>query len=358
MSRSPFIDDLIPEILACNVWWPRDLCRLALVSPSWLFYARKLLYSRPSLRSFLSCACFARSIQNNHHLSSFIKGIELCPTFIDGHRHFGAEEMCAIRVILGLDGLRSVTLGGEMTVCAERFLNCLTHPHSLEELTIDGSLIADSLSARPSFEWDEVMANKFAAVRKMRFVHLELNVVYTSSPYQLQLADLSFENVDVISGNITWFLQDTTTLKYLRVLGESSLELDEQVSLVLQNYSVECLHYEVGNSPLWDLVLFDRSLAGASSLRSLYLNGVRVDSEILRTIHAQCPAMEQLYISGRYVPLTREEWVGCIASGFFPALRKLGLPEGTFCPPFIKWTASLEPALQKACALRGVDLIN
>ncbi|KAJ3762148.1 hypothetical protein EV360DRAFT_36294 [Lentinula raphanica] len=359
MAGTLFIDDLIPEILAFSSWWPRDLCRLALISPSWLLYARKQLYPKPSLRSFASCIRFARTIQSSPHLCSLIKGIELCPTFEDnGPRYFGAEEMRAIRMILALTGLKSVTLGGEIAVCAERFLNCLTHPHILKELTIDGSLIAHSLSARPSFEWDEVMANKFAGVQKLRLLHLELDIMYTSSPYQLQLADLILESVDIISGDISWLLQNTNALRCLRVSGESSFDLGEQVSVVLQNYHLESLHYAVGTSSSWDSMLFARSLAGATSLRSLYLDGVRVDSETLYAIHAQCPAMEQLYVSGRYVPLTREEWAGCIASGLFPALRKLGLPEGTFCPPFIKWTASLEPALLNACARRGVFLLH
>ncbi|KAJ4486382.1 hypothetical protein J3R30DRAFT_3446280 [Lentinula aciculospora] len=358
MSRCPLVEDLIPEILALDIWWPRDLFRLALISPAWLFYVRKLLYSKPNLRSFSACTRFARGIQYNTHLQSLIKGIELCPTSTDGSRCFGAEEMRAIRLILGLDGLQSITLGGEMAVCAERFLNCLEHSHSIEELTIDGSLLTNSLSARPSFEWDEVMACKFSAVHKVRFAHLELDILYTSTTYQLQLTDLILENVDVISGNLPWLLQGTTTLKHLRVLGESSRELDEQVTFVLENYCLESLHYQVGTSPSWNLVLFDRSLASAASLRSLHLDGVRVDSEMLRTIHDQCPMMEQLYISGRFVPLTRDEWAGCIASGLFPALQKLRVPEGTFFPPFIKWTASLEPALQMACSRRGVHLLG
>lgn len=354
MLRCQFVEDLIPEILGFNFWWPRDLLQLALVSPPWLFYARRLLYSKPGLRSFSACTRFARSIQNNPHLQSLIKGIELYP---NDSRHLGFEEMHAIRIILGLDGLRSVTLGGEVAVSAERFLNCLVHSHTVRELTIDGTLIANSLSARPSFEWDEVMACKFSAVQKMRLVHLDLDIVNTSS-YQLQLTDLALENVDIISGNLPWLLQNTTTLKHLRVSGESSRELDEQVSLVLDSYRLESLHYQTGSSPSWNLLLFDRSFASAASLRSLHLEGVRVDFEILSTIHARCPAMEHLYICGRYVPLTLEEWVVFVASGLFPALRMLGLPEGTFGPPFTKWTAPSKPALQKACSRRGVLLLD
>ncbi|KAF9068010.1 hypothetical protein BDP27DRAFT_1327804 [Rhodocollybia butyracea] len=358
--------DVIVEILESTVWWPRDLYRLSLVSTSWLFYTRKLLYSKPALASFPACVHFARTVQTNPRLiSTFVKGIELCPTWADrdvASRRYGAEEMHAIRIILGLNGLRTLVLGGEMSVCAERFLHCLIYSHDVEELTIDGSLIAHSLSTRPSLEWDEVIACKLASVQKLRFVRIELEVLPVlthGSPYRFhQLTELVVDNVEVISGNLPWLLQDTTTLKHLWVSGDSSSEVDEHVRLVLESYNIESLHYQVSTFS-WNLTLFEDDFASPHSLRSLHLDGVRIDSEILRMIHARCPAMEQLYISGRYVPLTREDWIGCIASGLFPALRRLGLPEGTFCPPltFTKWTASLEPALQKACSRRGVRLL-
>ncbi|KIK71229.1 hypothetical protein GYMLUDRAFT_33370 [Collybiopsis luxurians FD-317 M1] len=362
MSKPRLVDDLIPEILSWSTWWPRDLLRVTTVSRSWLFYARKLLYYKPSLHSFPALRLFARSIQNNPTvLLPLINGIELCPTTTGFGQclGFGAEEARAARIILGIKGLKSVCLGGELAVCAERFLNCLDYSHSVEELTVDGSLIADSLSlcTIPSFEWDEIMACKFSRVQKLRFSYIGLDIVYPASPYQLQLTDLALDHVDILSGNLQWLLQETSTLKHLRVSGESSPELDEHVALVLESYRLESLHYQVGSSPSWNLSLFDRELAAAVSLRSLHLDGVRVDSELLRSIHARCPAMEQLYISGRYVPLTREDWIGCIASGLFPALRKLGLPEGTFSPPFTRWTASLEPTLQKVCSRRGVSLL-
>ncbi len=241
---------------------------------------------------------------------------------------------------------------------AERFLQCLVNAHTVEELVIDGSLVATSLRSPPSLEWDEVMACKFAAAKQIRLTHLELDIIYPSSPYQLNVTELVLDNVEILSGNLPWMLQDTVSLKHLRVSGESSTELDEHVSLALELYPLESLHYQVGTSPSWNLSLFDREMASASSLRSLHLDGVRVDSETLRMIHSCCPKMEHLFISGRCVPLTREDWIGCIASGLFPALRNLSLPEGTLSPPFIKWSSSLEPGLQKACSLRGVQLLS
>lgn len=371
MSSARIIDDLIPEILSCRTWWPQDLVRLAHVSHSFLFFVRRLLYARPSLHSFRGITSFATAIRTNPQLelSGIIKGIELCPT---GHG-FGAKEMHAIRTILALKDLRSLTLGGEMAICAERFLSCVVYSNSVEELIIDGSrsLMAESLSAcaQPSLEWDEIIAHRFSEVRRLRLAKINLDIVTypsSSSPaYQLQLVDLVLDDVEIVGGNIPWLLQDTTTLKHLRVSGESSFELDEHVRLVLESYPLSSLHYQLRSSPSWDhLPLFDFSNSTklkAAPIRSLHLDGVCVDSEILRAIHACCPFLELLCVSGRYVPLTREDWIGCITSGLFPALRRLGLPEGTFCPPlkFKKWTASLdtEPGLLKACSLRGVMLL-
>ncbi|KAE9410869.1 hypothetical protein BT96DRAFT_870642 [Gymnopus androsaceus JB14] len=372
MSSPRIIDDLIPEILSWKTWWSQDLVRLALVSHSFLFFVRKLLYAKPSLHSFPAITRFAATIQSNRQLehSGIIKGIELCPT----GGGFGAKEMHAIRTILALKGIQSLFLAGDLAISAERFLSCVVYSNSIEELIIDGSrsLMAEPLSAcaRPSLEWDEVVAHRFSAVRRLRLAKLDLDIVpcpSSSSPaHKLQLMDLVLDDVEIIGGTLPWLLQYTTTLKHLRVSGEFSSELEEHIRLVLESYPLSSLHYQLRStpSPSWNLSLFDLdSTPGATAtpapIRSLHLEGVRVDAEILRAIHACCPSLELLCVSGRCVRLTREDWIGCLTSGLFPALQKLGLPEGMLCPPFIKWAVSLdsEPGLVKACSSRGVRLL-
>ena len=70
-------------------------------------------------------------------------------------RALDEQEMQSLRYILGLKGLRSVTLGGDLAVSAERFLHVMTDTRAITSLHIDGhSALPDdenTYAANPRF---------------------------------------------------------------------------------------------------------------------------------------------------------------------------------------------------------------
>ena len=142
----PFVDDLVPLILeASDHWWTQDYLRLACVSPSWLFYIRKRLYACPSIGSFTASAALVRTFEENPGLLHLVSGIELQPMLRE-HESVAtlATRASSLQFLLGLEGLKRIKLGGELTKQAQRFLNALAFPELVEEVVVDGGLLPEA----------------------------------------------------------------------------------------------------------------------------------------------------------------------------------------------------------------------
>jgi hypothetical protein len=364
--RSRFIDDLIPLILECHDhWWPRDLVRLSVVSAAWLVSSRKRLYERPSLRSFRACSQLARSLKQNPSLQSLLKGIDIRP-FVGSNTNEGvllAGEMESLRFILSLGGLKSVTLGGELAVGAQRFLNMMTNPDAVTELYIDGNLlnVGNSYLRRrkpASFEWDEVIAFKFHNLRKLKLSNLELDITFPSIPYELCISDIIIDNVEITNGYLHQLLNESwASLRHLDVVAKTATEFDEQMRLILDycGPTLEFLHYDVRDSHSTE-PLFDFDSVPSPSLLQLSLGGVELDFDTLASIGQCCRNLQELSITGRSVSVTPDQWVSFLNSGALPSLKTLITPWATKYPPFTRWTDAAGNTVQKASEARAINL--
>lgn len=361
-----FIEDLVHLILASDDhWWPRDLLRLARVSPAWLAPARKRLYAHPSLRSFRACGLLARTLTENPCLRTLLHGIDIRPSIGYGVDEGGltAAEMASLRFIFSLDGLRTLTLGGEVAVQAERFLHLLGHPEAVTELHIDGSLQNAGQSylrcQKPaSMEWDEVMAFKFPNLRILRFSNLELDIVYPPMPYDIEVTDLHLDHVDIVSGHLSQLFNESwSSLKHLSVIAQTAMDSEEHLRLTLDccGDSLEALSYEVVDARS-DRLLFDDDTAPLPSLRRLRLDGVDVHERTLDTIQRTCHNLDELSITGRAVRVSPSAWVSFLSSGSLPSLRHLGAPWGTCHPPFTHWSKEASQLVLDASADRHIEL--
>src|SRR5262245_46841770 len=109
MSAVPrLVCDLIPLILDSNSghWWTRDLLRLALVSPEWLWFVRRKLYLCPSLHSFRAINLLAHTLQANSSLVSRVPGLVLSPRL---DPTVSADDSAALNSLLSLAKLRHLT---------------------------------------------------------------------------------------------------------------------------------------------------------------------------------------------------------------------------------------------------------
>jgi hypothetical protein len=363
-----FIDDLIPIILeSSDHWWPRDFLRLATVSPAWLGPVRRRLYERPSLCSFTACHLFARSLRENIHLHSLIRGIDLRPTLLNPHTpDFKLDEkvMSSLRYILSLDGFRIITLGGELAVNAERFLHSLVHPEAIIELHIDGTFDRGGchfLSRKPaSLEWDEVVAFKFPNLRKVRLSNVDLDLVYSHLPYELEVAELILDNVHIVGGYFHHFLNHSWSyLRHLFVITRTAAEFDEPLRLLLRfcGPTLESLHYEIGRGSSADTHIFP-NLQLCPSLRQLHLHGVRVDCDALFVIAQFCRNLEELHVISRISIVSADQWVTFIRSAALPGLRKLVTPGGTYGPPFTHWSRASGMSVLEASAEQKIQCLN
>jgi hypothetical protein len=356
---SRLVDDLIPLVLESNDhWWPQDLLRLAQVSPAWLGPARRRLYTYPTLHSFHACSQLAKTLSDNPSLLPLVKSIDLCPMSGNGPAASqpGIKEGAGVRFILGLEGLESVTLGGYLAIGAERFLQTMGDPYAVKRLHIDGSLMVESLSSRPSLEWDESLAFKFQTLRTLRLTNIELDIIYPSIPYQLPICELVLDNITITSGFLSHLLHETLSLERLCVLSKSTSELDEHLRLVLATCIIQTLEFEMQA----DIPSHHAIFSGDShlpSLRILRLNGVQIDRESLDAISQSCPNLEELSISGRMVNIQPRDWVGFIETGVLSSLRNLGVPWGTNQPPFVRWPDVARDAIMEAAAARNVHVL-
>ncbi|KAG6897331.1 hypothetical protein C0992_002389 [Termitomyces sp. T32_za158] len=355
-QRSHFIDDLVYLVLeSSDHWWPGDLVQLAQVSSAWLGPVRRRLFAFPTIHSFRASKRLARTFSDNPSLLTLVKGVELRPMPADG-RPVDSQDRSSLNMILGIDGLQRITLGGLLSVRAERFLHRITDAHSVLNLHIDGSLMANSISLAdcPSLDWDESIAFQFCNLRSLHLNDVELSISHPSIPYQLSLSELQFDNVAFTRGYITQLLHETPYLRRLRVRSTQTSELDEQIRCVLDSCAVETLEVEVDMEGHSEHPIFETP---TPSLRSLSLNGVHVDMDTLTSVGIYCQNLENLAISGRMVAIVPSEWASFIANGHLPHLRDLELPLATNLHPFEGCsTCSAVDRLVHAATLRGIHI--
>ncbi|KDR85190.1 hypothetical protein GALMADRAFT_218272 [Galerina marginata CBS 339.88] len=358
MARCEFIDDLIPLILEANDnWWPRNLASLSTVSSTWLFYTRKRLYPSPTIHSFPAATLLARSLAENPQLTSLVKRIHLRPVMPEmSSRRPQPQELRSLRFLLGIEGLQHITLGGELSVKAERFLRLISNPDTLQELHIDGSSLCSRLSARPSLEWDESLAFGFPNLNKLRLAEVELDIIPPSMPFPSPITNLTLENVHIISGHLVHLLGDCQVLERLHVTTSDPVASEEQLRLVLASCTVGCLHYESQKDNTSDRFVLDINPASAASLRCLHLKGLFVDLGVLNVVNEMYRNIVELVISGRAVRVSPGEWARFIRSGAFSSVRRLGLPWGTNHPPFLVWRRGDIEEIENACSSRKIPI--
>ncbi|KAF8649730.1 hypothetical protein AX16_005502 [Volvariella volvacea WC 439] len=345
--RPRFIDDLVPLILECHdYWWPRDFCRLAQVSSAWLWHVRKRLYAQPVVNSYHSATLLSDALSHNPHLSSLIQGLRLLP--VASHRH-ASRDLGGVRFLLGLGGLRSITLGGDLSEGAERFLQLVADPQHVEQLHVTGSLLMGSVGSMPSLEWSDTMAMFFPNLKQLRLSHIELDIVPPSIPYQLHLTDLTLDQVSIVGGFLSHLVHDSKKLGQLRVSTDSSADMDEQIGLLFDTCAVDTLAYEVcaGNPAPSPEIFSSDSATTLSELRRVCLKVDAIDWEALQRICERCRNLEELEIScHRMIAVPLLQWEALI--GEARSLRRFGVP---------RKTEGLE-GLRTVCRQRNIDLFS
>jgi hypothetical protein len=313
-----------------------------------------MLYACPSLCSFLACKQFARTLLDNPLLSCLVHGINICPMLDDHHQYIGDPKV--IRSILAVEGLQSVTLGGQLAIRAERFLHLLVDPYVVKELHIDGRLLSTTLSFRPSLEWDEAIATKFTCLTKLRLTNIDLDIIYPSIPYHLQLRELILDNVSITAGYLSHLLHDTSSLDGLHVTSKSATESDDQIMSALASCAIQCLEYESQSELAMHAFIFNNTSPSLSALRCLRLQDVHANMETLASVSQSCLNLEELSILGRTISILPCEWAEFIDSGMLSSLRCLGIPWGTHHPPFRQWSSPGVDLVQRAAVLRNIKL--
>ncbi|KAI0785987.1 hypothetical protein C8Q75DRAFT_735110 [Abortiporus biennis] len=355
------IDDLIPVILETNDrhWWPRDLQRLALVSPGWLGPVRRRLYSCPTIHTFFTCRLLSRTLSNNPHLRLLVHGIDLRPAS-DLHQVVTAEDMSSLRYILSLPGLQSVVLGGHLAVCAEQYLHMMPYAHSITSLSISGQQTSGDQTPlhqqhSSSLEWNEVIAFKFTNLKRLRLTNLSLTIAPPSLPYTMSIEDIAFDNVAVVDGMLFDMLQDSwNTIRTFSVSAKASLDQDEQLRWTLESCEkLEKLHYELRDC-LGQGIIFSDEIPPLPSLRQLHLMDVNLNPQSLLLIKERLSSLEELSVSGRTLRISSNDWANFVQSGLPTSLRSLHTSAGTNVPPFAHWTKEMKGQVAEACHSKGI----
>jgi hypothetical protein len=304
-------------------------------------------------------------LTGNSYLRSLLHGIDIRPSigFDVDDGGLSTTEMASLRYILSLDGLRSLTLGGELAVQAERFLQSFVHPDAVTDLHIDGSTHSVGRSyfrcRKPaSLEWDEVMAYKFPNLRKLKLSNLEIDILYPPIPYDLDVTDLYLDNVDITSGYLPHLFHGSwSSLRHLSVIARTASDFDEHLRLTLDccGAGLETLQYEVVDARS-DHIVFDDSSTMLPSLRQLRLSGIDIQSHTLSVIQEVCQNLEDLSVTGRVVRVSPFDWNLFLRSGALPSLRHLSTPWGTYHPPFMHWSQETSKAVLDASAIRKIQL--
>lgn len=341
MSLRPYeaepriVDDLIPLILESNDhWWPRDLQRLALVSPGWRLHVARRLYACPVLPSFKACSQLARTLTENPQIQKLIQGIELRPMMrSSASRVVDETSMAGLRRLLALQNLQRVILGGELAAEAERFLNALMFADTITDLHIDGSDLFEksqtSSGQEPSLEWDECIAFKFPRLRRFTLSNISLVIIPPSIKYPFQLTTLVLRNVHLVDGDLTDLCHHSwdhlISIKYETVsLDPIEGPIDE---LLTKCSRLEALHFDAPQSSI--------SLPWNALLRELHLTALDMTLSNIRLIARSCPNLEHLSVSDSMVQISTEDWVACFQANMFPCLKTFTVPlniaHGTCC---------------------------
>lgn len=357
------VDDLIPIILESDDhWWPRDFQRLALISPAWVSPVRKRLYANPSLRSYRACHLLARTFTENPELLSYVRRLDLYPTTSD-EGALDERGTQSLRCILGLKGLRSVTLGGDLAVAAHRFLNVMVDTRAVTELHIDGCLLTHGRSGSlapvvPSLEWDDSIAFRFPNLRRLTLRNVLLTVIPSMMDRPSGLTHLTLDSVDIDVGFLPDICQGSwKTLRELRVIRGNVVEMEDGVRSMLELCeNLEILHCE-GHDLLYRPSVFDDDEPlPPLSLRKLGLSGFDVNPRTLQAIAQACPKLEDLAILGRILHISPDDWTSFVSSGGLSSLQRLISPSGTNHPPFEWWSSAEREQLKSACDGRGIVL--
>ncbi|RPD81833.1 hypothetical protein L226DRAFT_607076 [Lentinus tigrinus ALCF2SS1-7] len=358
------VDDLIPIIIESNDhWWPRDFQRLALISPAWVTPVRKRLYAHPSLRSFRACKLFARTLLDNPALLPYMRGLELRPV-ADSRRVLDEQEMQSLRYILGLEGIQDVTLGGDLALSAERFIHFMAGTRTITTLHIDGYSFPDdhassTVHTLPSLEWDDVVAFRFPFLRSLTLSNVALAVYPQSMDHPGMLSHLTLNNVQLVYGALPDLCQGSwETLRVLKLVGKSTVELDDEVRSMLELCeNLEELHYEAVDRSSHPSI-FDDEPPTCESLQKLSISGFDVNPLTLEAIAHSCPKLTELAVCGRIIRIPSERWAAFVNSGALPCLQRLIAPAGTNIPPFMYWSSDQHDELRDACKSRGISLFS
>jgi hypothetical protein len=256
-----------------------------------------------------------------------------------------------LRILLALEGLNCVTLGGELAVKAARFLKLIAVPDAVDELHIDGSLVGHRLSCPPLLEWDESMAFQFPNLRKLRLTRVELVISPPSiRRFPLSISSLYLENVNITYGFLPHLLNGAPSLEQLHVNTKDAAVYDEQIQLVLASCAVGHLHYEVERERHANALVLDGETYNTKALHCLHLRGLFVDLGFVTGISMMCRNLVELVVCGREVRVGAEEWTKLIKSGGFDSVRRLGLP-------WENWKNEEVEQVRTACVSRGIGVV-
>ncbi|KAF8746217.1 hypothetical protein AX14_000018 [Amanita brunnescens Koide BX004] len=201
-----------------------------------------------------------------------------------------------LRTILAINGLRSITLGGELSIAAERFLHMVTNPGTVIDLRIDGGLMLGAFRSGPSLAWDESIALKFGNLQSLDLSNLVLDIDMDASfEYPSMIRTLVVDNVELCHGRLVSLAGSGGVVEHLSVTASNASEYDDEIREMLALCAVHSLTYKVkeahGSAP----GLFGGDMGRLGSLRVIETEGVYVDQDVVGQL---CPALERLEVVG------------------------------------------------------------
>ncbi|KAL5494707.1 hypothetical protein ACEPAI_168 [Sanghuangporus weigelae] len=175
--------DVVEHILdSYDHWWPRDFCRLVLISSIWLQSIRKRLYACPDLTSYRSCHLLARTLQENRDLIPLVRGLDIRPESPSSWRHDEEGKhtrgVCpGVPRLLALVNLERLTLSGDLAFSAHYYLRMIATPQSLKSLSIVCRAPQKPFSVqKQAFAWDGELALRFHMLQTLTLDGLLLDV--------------------------------------------------------------------------------------------------------------------------------------------------------------------------------------
>lgn len=204
----------------------------------------------------------------------------------------------SLRTILAIDGLRSITLGGELSIAADRLLHMVTNPSTVIHLRIDGGLMfVGSLPSGPSLTWDESIALKFGNLRSLDLSNLVLDIDMDVPmlEYSSMIRTLVVDNVELCHGHLVSLIGPGGVVEHLSVTASNASEYDEEIREMLALCAVRSLTYKVMEKRGSSEGLFGGDMGPLPALREMETEGVFVDREL---VAALCPGLERLEVVG------------------------------------------------------------